>query len=165
MFNYGMEAARIDPHLLTPYATARLANGAAWRIAYRQVVILPPGNTIRQRLVLSGLPTSTLWWDASGIRNARQHWYWQPEYDGQTAPWLETIHRSWPYHPPLWLLDAEAVVLDASAFSADKRQRLHEQRSLLRFWAQRRAPLVYLAQDGRDAWHVERLTQGPTLSR
>lgn len=161
MFNYGLEAVRVDPHLLAPYANVQLSDGETWRIDYRQVVILPPGDPHRQRLALQGLPLSSLWWDASGIRNARQHWYWQPEESGQTAPWLETIHRSWPYHPPLWLLDAELVVLDADACAMDKRSRLHQQRSLLRFWTQRRAPLIYLARDGRDAWHMERLVQGP----
>ncbi|WP_129141389.1 hypothetical protein [Modicisalibacter coralii] len=158
MLNYGLEAARIDPHLMAPYTTLRLGDGTTWRVRHRENVILLPSDARRRRLRRSGLPASALWWDARGIRNAREHWYWQPEVSGETAPWLETIHRSWPYHPPGWLLDADLVVLHGNAFAREKTRRQHQQRALIRFWRYRRTPLLYLAIDGRDAWHMQRLT-------
>lgn len=161
MVNYAMQAARLHAYRLASHCLVILDDGESWTIDSRQTLVLPPGDARRQRLCLEGLPASALWWDADGIRNSLAYWHWQPEQAGQTAPWLATIHHSWPYHPPRWLLNAELVVLETSAFAEHKRLRHYQQRSLLRFWRQRRAPLIYLAQDGDDAWHVQQLAHAP----
>lgn len=160
MFSFGMEAAwRVDPILMSPFVTIELGHGETWRLAYHDRIALMPHDKRRHGLSLERLPGAALWWSDKGICTARHRWRWQPEWQGEHAPWLESIHHSWPYHPPYWLSNAKLLVVEASALAEDPHQRQHQQRSLLRLWRYQRAPLIYLADEPRDGWQFDRLSR------